>query len=181
MPSGIYQHKKGIYHHSEDTKKKIGMANAVNNKGKHCSPKTEFKNGDAVSAEIRKKISMASKGKIKSDECRRKLSEAHKGMKKPWAKPPHKLGEKSSHWKGDDVGYGGLHDWVRETLGKPTKCEHCGKDGLTGKDIHWANKSGKYKRDLSDWMRLCSKCHGKYDALHGHKKREKELTFYPRF
>lgn len=32
----------------------------------------------------------------------------------------------------------------------------------TGK-FEWANKSGDYKRDLSDWLRLCISCHRKYD------------------
>jgi len=34
---------------------------------------------------------------------------------------------------------------------------------LTGKKIHWANKSGEYLRDKDDWIRLCCKCHKKYD------------------
>ena len=42
-------------------------------------------------------------------------------------------------------------------------CEKCGKDGLLGKKIHWANISGEYKRDLFDYMRLCVPCHKRYD------------------
>lgn len=71
--------------------------------------------------------------------------------------------EKSRWWKGDKVQYRGLHNWIERKCGKPTKCEHCGKDGLTGHKIHWANKSGKYLRKLSDWLRLCAKCHKQYD------------------
>jgi len=67
-------------------------------------------------------------------------------------------------WKGDKVGYRALHHWVERWLGKPTKCEYCGKDGLTGRQIHWANISGNYLRKLTDWIRLCSLCHGKYDS-----------------
>lgn len=67
------------------------------------------------------------------------------------------------NWKGDDVGYDALHRWVSNKLGKPTKCEHCGKDGLIKYNIHWSNKSGEYKRDLLDWQRLCAKCHKNYD------------------
>ena len=74
-------------------------------------------------------------------------------------------------WKGDDVGYASLHDWVYSRLGRPTICEHCGKSGLSGRQIHWANKSGKYLRDVSDWLRLCVKCHKAYDSklknIHG--------------
>jgi len=56
-----------------------------------------------------------------------------------------------------------LHCWVKRYLGKPTTCEHCGKTGLIGNSIHWANKDHLYKRNLIDWLRLCAKCHRKYD------------------
>lgn len=58
-----------------------------------------------------------------------------------------------------------LHSWVARNLGKPQKCEHCKKDGLTGHNIHWANKSRNYKRVLTDWIRLCVPCHGAYDSI----------------
>ncbi|KKL16471.1 hypothetical protein LCGC14_2495220, partial [marine sediment metagenome] len=67
-------------------------------------------------------------------------------------------------WRGDDVKYVGLHMWVYSKLGKPKTCEHCKKSGLKGRKIHWANKSGKYKRDLKDWIRLCVPCHKEYDS-----------------
>lgn len=72
-------------------------------------------------------------------------------------------GEKNGVWKGDKVTYRPLHSWVERMLGKPCKCEFCLKDGLTGHKIHWANKSHLYKRDLTDWIRLCAKCHKGYD------------------
>ena len=97
------------------------------------------------------KISKALTGKVQSEEHRRHNSEAHKKTAK--------REDKHSNWKGDNVKYDGLHKWVPKHLGKPTRCEHCGTDGLTGRNIHWANKSGEYKRDVSDWLRLCSKCH----------------------
>lgn len=72
-------------------------------------------------------------------------------------------GERHHNWKGDKVGYKELHAWVARWLGKPSKCEFCKKDGFKGKSIDWANKSGKYLRDLSDWIRLCKPCHKMYD------------------
>ena len=66
-------------------------------------------------------------------------------------------------WKGDAVSYSGLHKWVSSRLGKPKECEHCHAIVEDPKGIHWANKSQEYKRDLSDWLRLCRKCHMKYD------------------
>ena len=83
--------------------------------------------------------------------------------------------EKNPGWKGDSVGYMALHTWVRKRLGKPTKCEHCGSNGLTGKNIHWANKDHSYKRNLTDWIRLCVPCHDKYDILHELKKHNNQF------
>ena len=74
-------------------------------------------------------------------------------------------GEKSILWKGDDVGYRALHRWVENKLGKPTTCEECNATNLSGHNIHWANKSGEYKREVSDWIRLCPLCHKKYDNI----------------
>lgn len=72
-------------------------------------------------------------------------------------------GEKSYNWKGYDVGYTALHSWVRKNLGNPNKCAKCNKLENNNRKIHWANISKKYKRDLSDWIRLCAKCHKAYD------------------
>ena len=51
-------------------------------------------------------------------------------------------------------------------LGKPKKCTKCGIKKTTPKSIQWANKSKEYKRDLNDWISLCSKCHFRYDGQH---------------
>lgn len=80
--------------------------------------------------------------------------------------------EKSSMWKGNNVSYKGLHKWIGENLGKPTTCEDCGKTGLTGRWIHWANISGLYLRKPTDWKRLCAKCHKKYDRKEVKDKRK---------
>jgi hypothetical protein len=78
--------------------------------------------------------------------------------------------EKHPGWKGDRVGYAALHIWVARHKEKPKRCEHCGKDGLTGRKIQWANKSKKYLRDLSDWIPLCVKCHFLFDNYPYHAK-----------
>ena len=141
--------------------------------------------GRKNSLETKLKISSALKGKKKSEEHKRKLSEAKKGKNNfNYGKPrseetrkkirlanlgkPHfnTRGEKNYNWRGDNVGYGGLHVWIRKYLGEPEKCEHCSKDGLTNRKIHWANKSQEYKRDLADWIRLCAKCHKAYDKTY---------------
>jgi len=75
------------------------------------------------------------------------------------------IGKNHQNWKGDKIGYYGLHNWVRKHLGIPRFCEHCGNRKLRHRQYHWANKSRKYLRKLSDWIRLCAKCHSKYDRL----------------
>ena len=62
-------------------------------------------------------------------------------------------------------GYRNLHKWVVKTLGQPEICSKCGKSGLIGRQIHWANKSGRYKKDKNDWIRLCVKCHFHKDKI----------------
>ena len=89
------------YKHSEKTKKKIGLANSISLKGKHCSPRTEFKKGHHCSSKTEFK-----KGRISWN----------KGIKK---KPnPPKLrkstkGSKHYNWKGgrtiDEYGYVRIH------------------------------------------------------------------------
>ena len=135
-----------------------------------------------------KKISIARKGQRLSLETRRKISEANKG-RDAWNKGikvdrskyptmghfqkhteatklamsinhPHSRDEKIGTWKGDTVGYRALHDWVRVRRGKPKVCEFCGSQDR----MEWANKSHEYKRDISDWLELCHKCHMKYDS-----------------
>ena len=137
-------------------------------RGKYCSPKCYF---------------VSKKGKISWN----------KGLPAPWAtgknnhgwiggkpkciecgaqcfnydakfckKCAHK-GNRSFYWKGQNVSYSGLHIWVKKELGSPNKCEFCGKLENDNRKIHWANKSGKYKRVLSDWLRLCVYCHSAYD------------------
>ena len=72
--------------------------------------------------------------------------------------------ENSPVWRGAKGIYRSLHRWVEKHLGHPDTCKHCGRSNLSGHLIHWANKSHKYKRDLEDWLRLCVKCHKKYDV-----------------
>lgn len=57
--------------------------------------------------------------------------------------------------------YGGIHSWMRRHFGTPSQCEHCGTS--ESPKFEWANLSGEYRLDRSDWMRLCCSCHRKYD------------------
>ncbi|KKM07769.1 hypothetical protein LCGC14_1730510 [marine sediment metagenome] len=72
------------------------------------------------------------------------------------------LGELNGNWKGNKVGYGALHDWLVLRLGKPKICSLC--NTTKAKKFEWANISGEYKRDITDWTRLCTSCHRKKDG-----------------
>lgn len=60
--------------------------------------------------------------------------------------------------------YVGLHHWVAKQLGKPKSCSRCSK--TTGY-FDWANLSGRYLKDLTDWARLCRACHSMMDNRKG--------------
>lgn len=87
------------------------------------------------------KKGMSWSGKPRPQEVREKIGEAQKG-------------ELNHQWKGENAGYQAYHGWVRRELGKAESCMECGKE-----KAEWANISGKYKRDLSDWVSLCHSCH----------------------
>jgi len=70
------------------------------------------------------------------------------------------IGNKNNMWKGDKVGYCALHEWIKNRLPKPETCEEC--HAVSPYDL--ANRSNKYKRDLSDWEWLCRKCHMEKDG-----------------
>lgn len=114
------------------------------------------------------------RGKYCSQPCKYKYRVRPSGLKynikvenSTWIKPGEhkspetqfKKGYMPHNFKGDQVGYDALHDWVRRHKGKPIKCEFC--QGI--KKVQWANKSWLYKRELDDWLALCYWCHRKYD------------------
>ena len=105
--------------------------------------------------------------------CRGKLTSViYRGRKLPeWWKKKISDGQKGSknpNWVGDiHYNYNSLHGWIRANLYKDTKCSNCGDI----KNLQFANKSGKYLRDKSDWITLCAKCHSRFDK--GTKKRFK--------
>ena len=133
MPKGVQGFQKG---HKINVGKKLAL-------------------GYKHTEEWKRKMSKMMKGKNKwmlgkkhSEETKKKMSLSH-------------LEEKSSSWKGDEVSYYGLHIWVTKHLGRPKLCEHCGT--TEARKFEWANKDHTYKRNLTDWIRLCTSCHRKYD------------------
>ena len=98
-------------------------------------------------------------------ERRQALASANVARYGRWSNPTlsainaAKIGEKNPSWRGDDVGYVGLHLWIRKYKQKTGRCSRCRREGYT----EWANVSGEYKRDLDDFIELCKPCHEDYD------------------
>lgn len=73
--------------------------------------------------------------------------------------------EENHHlWKGKLVGYSVLHRWVQKHLGVATICSTCFRTSNKTR-LEWANLSGKYKRELDDWLPMCRSCHMKFDDV----------------
>ncbi len=76
--------------------------------------------------------------------------------------------EKSPHWKGENVGYDGIHTWLTREFGRGKNCESCGKLAK----LHWAKKQGKkYERKRENFIELCAVCHKNYDMNDETRKR----------
>lgn len=58
-----------------------------------------------------------------------------------------------------DLAYSSLHARIKKDWGIAKICEKCGSN----KTVDWANKTGKYLLDELDWIKLCRKCHIRYD------------------
>src|SRR3990167_3781949 len=77
-------------------------------------------------------------------------------------------GEKGSNWRGDNVGYVGLHEWLYSNFGKASRCENpaCVYPRKGAKKMllkpwryEWALRRGKpYKRDREHFIQLCIAC-----------------------
>lgn len=127
------------------------------NKGISQSSEAKEKNrqshlGKVVWNKGKKGVQVAwNKGKTLSEEHRNNLRGERKSIQ----------GELNSGWKGDGIKYRGLHMWVQSKLGNPSICSNC--DSTEAIKYEWANISRTYKRDLTDWIRLCVLCHRRYD------------------
>lgn len=123
-------------------------------KGIHLSPSTEIKKGQHLSRATEFKKGNRPARPIQRGQRISIETEFTSGRVK---------GINNTKWKGDRVGYFALHGWLYRNKKRTRTCEFCGFKRRT----HFANKSGKYKRDLSDWIELCQRCHIRYDKDNG--------------
>jgi len=70
--------------------------------------------------------------------------------------------------------YSKVHYWIKKEYGRPIKCEDSECSYKNPKRYEWANISGEYKYERSDWMQLCPSCHRKYDITDEIRKRMSE-------
>lgn len=101
------------------------------------------------------------KGYKVSEENKIKSSERWKGKDNPIYKIDQR-GELNFAWKGEGVSKRGVHKWIELQKGKPMKCEICGT--IKADRYDWANIDHKYTRILEHYIRMCRKCHLRYDT-----------------
>lgn len=164
--------KKG-YKQTAEHKQKIADAQ----RGKKRKP---------LSMEHKLHISQSNKGKTMSEEAKKAISlslqgnqnckgrvgnNGNSGFHLGHGKLGNSKGSTGKKWKypwskkkftRNDATYLEIHRWVYKTLGKATKCEHCGIEA-TGRKMNWANKTQQYLKEISDWIQLCPSCHAYYD------------------
>lgn len=105
-------------------------------------------------------------GRSHTPEARARISEALKGNTNGPA------GEDHHNWRGDQVGYFALHEWITRHHGRPCECEACGTTDPS-KRYEWANVSGEYRRDRADFRRLCKRCHNDMDGVNVQQQGQK--------
>ena len=141
MPRGIFPNgNKGLFKsgHKLGLGKKRTITKEQKERLAKLSEPYRFKKGHTVSQEIRNKIGTSNKGNKWG---------FYKGHK-------FSRGSNSGKWKGDNVGYSGLHYWVKKIFPKTEFCNECKKS----KPMDLANK-GIYDRNIENWEWLCRRCH----------------------
>ena len=179
----------GKYERTQEIKQKISKSARANPTrywaGKSRSEETKRKISESLkgnpspmkgkkhSLETRKKISAIQKNRKLTEEHKRKIGLGGKGLKRSEETKGRiraaTTGEKNYAWKGDGVSYRTLHAWVARHLGQPSECDNCDRQSIA---YHWSNISGQYKRELTDWVRLCQSCHFLIDGV-GRKEYKK--------
>lgn len=145
--------------HSEETKKKIGLASAIRLQkirdqnggvipwlqGKGGFPKghTGFRTEESY-VESGKKISATTIGRPQ----------------------PHKRKEGNGMWKGDKASYHAKHIWLNGNYGKAKECENLTCVAENKRIFEYALLKGKkHKHDRKNYVTLCKSCHTKYDRF----------------
>lgn len=71
--------------------------------------------------------------------------------------------EYNYQWNGAKS-YGLRHAYIRKRLGTPNMCLACGETNIKiAKQFDWASISTRCLLNLNDWIRLCRRCHQRWD------------------
>jgi len=108
--------------------------------------------GKAISRRAKKCRVCASKGRIPWN-----LGKKY-NRQTPWLH-----GENNPKWKGAQVEYRGLHNWIEYHKQWTGICQMCGFIAIKRRELDLANISGNYYRNVNDFMWLCKKCHKRFD------------------
>lgn len=83
-------------------------------------------------------------------------------------------GKNHSQWKGEKVGYYGIHNWLHKNFGKASKCENPNCFYPRKGSRKWLDKPWRYEwslrkgkkmiRKRENFIQLCVSCHRKYDS-----------------
>ncbi len=110
-----------------------------------------------ISEKTKKKISQTLMGHKHSKEAKKLMSLS-------------KQNEKHPLWKGEQASYTAKHIWIRRHYGKAQMCQNLDCECKNPKRFDWANLSGKYLREIKDYIQLCVSCHKKADLNNNIKK-----------
>lgn len=136
----------------------------------HRAKISAAKLGRPLSADGRQRVAESNhrrRGVPHSDETRQRMSAVRRGRF---------LSGEHPNWRGDAVGYSGLHGWVRRHKAKTGVCTECGAAVGTSRfrGTEWANVSGRYLRDLDDFVELCISCHRRRDRIAAISRRREQ-------
>ncbi len=139
--------------------------------GKYRKPRTKGQDRDCL--ECYKKF-YATPGQVKINQgkyCSRSCSSransdgSRLGIHSQKGAPtPLRAFKPRSHtFQGSIKEYKALHYRINKLLGKPRDCANPNRLEKHSRKVEWANKSGKYLENLTDWISLCKRCHWLYD------------------
>ena len=160
MLVGVYKHKKD-WHHSEETKQKIRLAN---------TDKTHSEETKKKQSEIKKKNPtnywLGKKRPSPSDETKKKMSNSQKRIGN---KPPTRIGKANNKWKGGisrayKTGYGSTKYkiWRKSVFERDSyTCQVCEEVGgcLNAHHIKSFANYPKLRFDVNNGVTLCKECH----------------------
>ena len=118
-----------------------------------------MKKGDVMSTAQRAKIAAAMAGNASGT--------ANRGLKRTADQRVRiSAGHRAAMEGRGPLSYSAVHKRLRKDRGTPSQCEHCGT--TTAKKFEWAftgegHRSGAWSADLSQYIRLCTSCHIRFD------------------